>query len=416
LLINTKNIAPILYFCILKVYWPSHVYRGQGPTNDWQTKHFLSSSYCTCINIHLPFVISDGEKEDTNNNATETPKEKFRRLIKLSETRWLVVSDCVERVLQHYDTLKLHFDLAYSHERCYYAKNLSEMYKDEKNRLLLLFLHPVLKDLKRLTLLFQSNEKDSLKVFHDLKIYFLSLAARLLKNSAISHRSAEALCDVKVTDFVLLDIEDIDYGSSFLSEVEKSQISKENKSDVKLWARAFLSNLFTGLQGRLKGLFTLQSKVEHFTMTSFMKKRFQSGDFPAPFFDQSATKQAEYQESCRQIQLQAWNCEGTEPFWIAVHGWKDALGRHPYRNVSEGVLKILCLPVSNGEVERLFSQINVVKDKKRNRMKTDLLEAILHIKFGLRRLDTKCQTFNPPVELCNFNASMYAQETEDENV
>jgi len=38
-------------------------------------------------------------------------------------------------------------------------------------------------------------------------------------------------------------------------------------------------------------------------------------------------------------------------------------------------------------------------EKKRNRMKTDLLESILYYKFGLRRLNTRVQDFKPPNSL-----------------
>jgi len=64
---------------------------------------------------------------------------------------------------------------------------------------------------------------------------------------------------------------------------------------------------------------------------------------------------------------------------------------------------MLALPISNREGERVFSQVTVIKEKKRNGMKTNLLESILYYKFGLRRLDTRVQDFKPPNSLCSYN-------------
>ena len=45
----------------------------------------------------------------------------------------------------------------------------------------------------------------------------------------------------------------------------------------------------------------------------------------------------------------------------------------------------MILPHSNADVERVFSAMNCAKHKLRNRMKTNLLNALLSIKFGLIR-------------------------------
>ena len=219
-------------------------------------------------------------------------------------------------------------------------------------------------------------------------------------------QSYDCVC-LQVTDFCLLHEDDVNYGTVFLHELGKSKLCAQTKSDLKLRARNFLIHLFVGLQKRLTGAFTLQSKIHQFSYEEFMEKRFKMGDFPAPFFPQAPALQAEIESQCQQVQNTHWKSSTTEEFWIEVNNCTDAVGNYPYRALSQGVLKILCLPVSNAEVERVFSQVNVVKDKKRNRMKTDLLESILFIKFGLRRLGQKAQHFIPPASICNYTSSIY---------
>jgi len=50
----------------------------------------------------------DGEEEELANE-----RSKPLKLISPSETRWLVVADCVERILSQYDALLAHFSVAY---------------------------------------------------------------------------------------------------------------------------------------------------------------------------------------------------------------------------------------------------------------------------------------------------------------
>ena len=89
---------------------------------------------------------------------------------------------------------------------------------------------------------------------------------------------------------------------------------------------------------------------------------------------------------------------------MEVYNYEDAVGRHSFRDLARGVVRILCLPTSNGEIERVFSQVSVVKSKKKNRMKMELLDATLHCKFGLSKYDKKIEDFEPPREILNYTA------------
>ncbi len=75
--------------------------------------------------------------ELTEVEATEAVSPQGRKALKIlcpSKTRWLILADCLERILAQYDALSAHFTIGYEKERCYMAKLLRDMYKDEKNR------------------------------------------------------------------------------------------------------------------------------------------------------------------------------------------------------------------------------------------------------------------------------------------
>jgi hypothetical protein len=63
--------------------------------------------------------------------------------------------------------------------------------------------------------------------------------------------------------------------------------------------------------------------------------------------------------------------------------------------VSRLALTLLSLPFSNATVERLFSLMNIVHSKLRNRLHVRTTEAILQIRYSLKRQNCTCATFEP---------------------
>ena len=70
-------------------------------------------------------------------------------LIPLSATRWLARSRCVKRILDQWESLKLHFQIASTSCDKYVSRQLHAMYSDHVNELYLTFLKPLLCEFKR---------------------------------------------------------------------------------------------------------------------------------------------------------------------------------------------------------------------------------------------------------------------------
>nr|XP_043067192.1 uncharacterized protein LOC122321380 [Drosophila bipectinata] len=81
-------------------------------------------------------------------------------------------------------------------------------------------------------------------------------------------------------------------------------------------------------------------------------------------------------------------------------------------------LQLLSLPWSNEEVERVFSQANLVITKLRNRLQIETLNAILSIRFGLRRKGVCCHEYEIPeqyLKMIGSNQSTEIQSLEADN-
>ncbi|KAE8739290.1 hypothetical protein FOCC_FOCC015213 [Frankliniella occidentalis] len=98
-----------------------------------------------------------------------------------------------------------------------------------------------------------------------------------------------------------------------------------------------------------------------------------------------------------------------DKFWTAVYNMRTGGGQRAFADLARYVLACLCLPLSNAAVERLFSILTVVKNKLRNKMGMEMVEAILRVRFHLQAKGICCTQFEPTEEMLRlFNAkNMY---------
>ena len=97
--------------------------------------------------------------------------------------------------------------------------------------------------------------------------------------------------------------------------------------------------------------------------------------------------------------------------------YKNVRGSQPFKELAGLALKILSLPVSNAVVERVFSVMNSVKTKPRNKMNFAMLDAILQIHLHFHTKKNCCKSFTPSSVIYEkFTSRMYetkVQSTRD---
>jgi len=74
----------------------------------------------------------------------------------------------------------------------------------------------------------------------------------------------------------------------------------------------------------------------------------------------------------------------TVHFWKCVLNVTDAVGNHTLEEQALFALKVLMMPISNSDVERVFSVLGGVKTKQRNRMQMETLEALIRLRIHLK--------------------------------
>lgn len=97
-----------------------------------------------------------------------------------------------------------------------------------------------------------------------------------------------------------------------------------------------------------------------------------------------------------------------ERFWEVVLSAKRCNGSEMFPFLKKFVYAVLSVTVSTANVERIFSQINLNKNKTRNRLEVPTLCGILRTKDFLKKNKSNCTNFVPTKEMqLKLNKSMY---------
>lgn len=95
-----------------------------------------------------------------------------------------------------------------------------------------------------------------------------------------------------------------------------------------------------------------------------------------------------------------------QSFWKIIAEVKRNDGEKVFLNISNFAFKLLSLPNSSANVERVFSQTNLNVTKPRNRLEVDTLSGILFTKDYLKFNNMDCTNFEITNDLfmkCNSN-------------
>lgn len=148
----------------------------------------------------------------------------------------------------------------------------------------------------------------------------------------------------------------------------------------------FTTILIQQLQQRLPENFKVFEKINMLSPSNVLK---QVKDTITPLckllgYENQFIEKIDFQ--WRKINVLLWNeTTNVVKFWVEVNNYTDSYGENPLKELSELAITTLSLPFSNAEVERVFSQMNLIKSKTRNKMGTELLTSLLQIRSGLKK-------------------------------
>lgn len=316
------------------------------------------------------------------------------KILQKCATRWLSIEPAVQRILNQWDELKLLFQVSRSKNNCYTAQLLYEMYSDNKNKVYLHYIKNVLTEIQFALKAFEGENADPTRLLEALINLLESLSSKVILSTR--RHSIDILTINNIEDY-------LDPASYLSYNFEKSlePFSDLDKNNLRKRCVNFTIKLIKELQERLpKNVHILKKKyILSVTETLKTNKGLEIIEL-AESFGICGDDIDKIVGQWRNIPLETWIfTKDTTKFWTEVKEYKDAGGNNPFQELSELALHVLVLPHSNADVERIFSQMNVIKSKLRNRMNLNTLNSILYIRTGLKTFNSTCYSYDIPKEV-----------------
>lgn len=176
----------------------------------------------------------------------------------------------------------------------------------------------------------------------------------------------------------------------------------------------FISSLIEQLKARLPNNINILEKISLLSVDKTLKRKKERLTELLKYFGKSDHLINKIETQYENISFLKWsNYKNTIEFWCEVKNFKDSANENPFLELVDFAMEVLTLPHSNTEVERLFSQMNIVKNKLRNRMQVPMMSAILTIRAGLKRYNKCCDTFELPNSVIGKIKSMETYNSSD---
>ncbi|KAE9524063.1 hypothetical protein AGLY_015544 [Aphis glycines] len=303
---------------------------------------------------HLDFLISESYNWFSKSTLRQQSyKDLYKcmnenheplKIVQACNTRWLSIETAViER------------------EECYSAEMLYTLYKDEHNLAYLLFLRPLLGEIQRVNKLFESEYADPTKLGSEL-ISLITFLGKIIVVPSFNFTKSTNFTDHLNPKPYL--------GYGFENKVEDLKKKGKLSSDQE-----------QQLQQRLPENIQILKKIEVFSPQNALKQLKEPISLICEYFGIENKIIEKIDLQWRNIVFQKWEkTKSAVEFWSEVNNFTDAGGNNPFEDFAALVLTILSLPWSNAACERIFSQMNIVKSKSRNRMKSPMLISLLHIR------------------------------------
>ncbi|XP_061464100.1 coenzyme Q-binding protein COQ10 homolog B, mitochondrial isoform X1 [Rhineura floridana] len=336
--------------------------------------------------------------------------ENALKVLQVTDTRWLSISPCINRILSQYDTLKLHFQSVKDNEKDYSADLLYQMYSEPVNRLYLVFLQPLVQEANRISKLFLLETVNPVKLITELVMLYKTLLQKIVKPSAFPTWSSIMNYDMRSKRNYLPPSE-VNLGQVFLSELAEAKLPSQIGDAIQLKCRDCIFELVNQIKLRLppnvqhlESLGALNPSV----VLSPLRPTFSTLSFLSLY----RGDHSKLEQQWRNLDTVSWtNTEDgqIEQFWVEVLKHTDEVGDKDFVELGLFVLTLLTLPFSNAAVECTVSQMNLIKHKLKNRLQDSLLENILRIRAYMHRNKICCNQFQPSKEMISlFSSEFYA--------
>lgn len=395
---------------------------------------------CICHSFHLcasyacmklPRYVEDVAR-DVYNYISNNPKRlceykefqqflhlKPHKLLHQAQTRWLSLHSVVKRILSQYPSLKLYFTSAALNDGLENAKIILDRLTNPLTLLYFEFLDFVLPFFIDLNIEMQSTTVKIHVVYDRIGSLYKEILNCYMKQNYISNKDVIEI-QYSNPEFYL-DLKDLYLGGKVTASISHMLAEKKITStmiqDFKLRCQSFYVEAAKQVYQRFP--FKLLQPLKHLKIicpdTIFDNEISSLGsmftDLPILFGDMDIN---EVDREWRKLPFTDFKSAKLDKnsnildFWSHISKLKKGDDAPMFPLMVTLVKNVMTLPHSSACVERIFSMVNTIKTKERNRLQTDNLCGLLQSKSMLKASSSECYSY--PLDngfLKNFNQNMY---------
>lgn len=356
------------------------------------------------------YVSGSSKRCEALRQVQDTFEMERKKMLKLSDTRWLALYESINRMLEYYEPLIEYFTQAAQTDKLKMAENILAELKNSYNRAYLLFLKYVLKMFNTFSLLFQSKQILIHKLSEESRVIFKELCSNFIKHEYL--RKIETISITEPNH--LRNTKDVNVGAeceAFIKtlpeniqiEIKTKCLNFYVKAAEEMKSRLPLADKLFDEFRLLDPKYLFSRRVEQIKIPHLIEKFKNSERFNVHTAQDELLKMFSFFDIDEIAVLKE---KDIASFWKEMKDKKNFANEKIFPNISELAELILSLPHSNAEAERIFSILNDVKTAKRNRLSDDNLNGIITFRSAKRHVNlTEFQITKD--HLARFNKDMY---------
>ena len=333
-------------------------------------------------------------------------KAQEHKMLKLCQTRWLSRGQVVARIIEQWDALLLYFQTEASADKVDGASSIYHTMTSAGTKHMLLFLNYILPKVDRMNLHFQSEEPRIHTLFDNISSLYRDLLSLFVKEEVLASRDLNAIDPTDKS--VHRPLNAIVVGGRCIAELAKVPLG-DNEERFRSDCKHFLEELCKQIRSRfefstasvLASLCILDPAEALLTTRSVQTLTYLASQFPQVVAsDEFDNLDDEWRTLLNDKgQLQHLQNKSVAEFWTVIRSLKDGTGHFKYPTLGRFMCAIAVLPHSSACVERVFSEVNMVKTSVTNRLHAETLANRLLARQHLTRQKQTCCTWSPDEEL-----------------
>ncbi|CAI6358771.1 unnamed protein product [Macrosiphum euphorbiae] len=351
------------------------------------------------------------------------------KLLHPSQTRWLSLHLVVSRLIEQWNPLFLYFQDKHLTERLTIAETIYSALTDPLIKLIFLFLDWILPKFTSLNSFFQSSSVVITQLHDKMVSTYKDLLSSFMKQDYINKTPIHLINPENVDEYI--PSTQMYLGIKVLKEIEKPNINSNKAllNDFYWRAQQFLKIACSQIKKKYDFSNPLMSKIKLMDPKVATSKIRENNSTIFPLL-KVLPRLTELNDELLQNIDDQWrllnnfniptdilnNLEEPDVFWFKLSNLQMGNQDYPFVHLANFALGALSLPHSNADCERIFSKVNLIKVKTRNRLNTDTIQACLFASQEIQIKNNTCIDFKPSKQMIDSmtTSNLYDKHCNDE--